>query len=417
MNRLEVLKQKYAGIKGDITNSKGTGTLDQIMWFDARSYQNNRVELENIEALYGRGDDINNVEEALEKIEILDGKLKSLRVGMRGLKNFKKDATDMFGAKGSKKNKLNLVEKEVKNYVKSKIGNFGYFSSKVAYYANNYNGEQDIIPLDEMREIYGTKGALMMICNLENGKIKRHKWFSSYRRTCNKILEEYKSLKVEAAITALGSKYVKISDFKDEDIDKLNELLYKLYQMETKSKLSKNQEDKFLENPAYAREKFEIKPKGERFNILEALLSTENFIKSLKNTSGRRNEERKRLINMVVRKIETMKNDSSKDTNSVNKSLERLKYLKKYNDFIEKSSKLALNYLKSEGKVKIKRFNKIDNGGRYIQLFGPERDFCMDTCKIASMCLVAVCSKNESNRIEGLKWFKNNEPFLKKCIS
>lgn len=413
MNKLGILKQKYAGIRDGIKNS---GTLDEIMKIDEKSYQENNAEFENIEKIYGRGNDIENVEKALERMEILDGKLKNLRTEMKSLKDFKEDAERDNTLNGSKKDKSNSIEKEVKSYIKSKIGNFGYFSSRVAYYSKNYKNEEDFIPLKEMREIYGTKGALMMMCNLENGKIKGYKLLSAYRRICNKILKEYRSLKVEAAITALESGYLKTGSFKDEDIDELNGLLYKLYKLECKSKSSKNPEDKFLENPAYAREKFEIKPKSEGFNFLEAILSTETLIKRLKNTKGRRNEERKKLINMVVKKIEKMKEDYSAEADSVNKTLGKINYLKKYDDFIEKSSKLALNYLKSEGKIKIKRFNIVDNGGKYIQIFGPKRDFCMDTCKIALMSLVAVCSKNKSNIKKGLEWFKKNEPFLKKYI-
>ena len=118
------------------------------------------------------------------------------------------------------------------------------------------------------------------------------------------------------------------------------------------------------------------------------------------------NKKLKELINNVVRKIENIDVDSL-DSDSI---VERQKYLKKYNAFIEKSGKLATTYLKTEGKAKINRFFRLkkDNWKTHF-----ERNFSMDTCKIALMCLVAVCSKNQAHITQGLEWFKLNEPYLK----
>lgn len=269
------------------------------------------------------------------------------------------------------------------------------------------------MPLEDMREIYGTKGALMMMCRLEDGsvkkgfgKLKKIKYFSTYRRFCDQILKEYRSLKVEAAIAALQSEDIGVNDenFGQEDAEKLNELLNELNKLEYKEKGLKKYAKPFAD------EKFKLaNPKEDGFDLRKFILSTRSQIMRLKDTKGERNKDRKKLIDKVVKEIRGIES-SSLNSDAV---LERQKYLKKYNAFIEKSGKLAAVYLKTEGKAKINRFLRLRKHNWKTHF---ERNLSMDTCKVALMCLVAVCSKNETHIKQGLQWFDLNEPFLKKFV-
>lgn len=177
-------------------------------------------------------------------------------------------------------------ENKVKNYIKSKIGNARYFEKKVVDYSKLYKGKDEFMPFEEMREIYGTKGALMMICRLEDGSVKNKKRFSAYRRFCKKILENYRSLKVEAAIAALEGDEISVSSFEEKDARELNSMLHEL------NNLMGKDDSKFpLANP-----------KNKKFNLSKFFSSTESQIAKLKNTKGEKNKKRKELIDKVIKK-------------------------------------------------------------------------------------------------------------------
>ena len=323
---------------------------------------------------------------------ILKGELDKYSSEFKSLEELKKEKLEENETKESK----------VKNYIKAKIGNARYFEAEVVKYSEWYKGKNEFIPLGEMREIYGTKGALMMICRLEDGSVKNKKLFSTYRRFCKKILENYRSLKVEAAIAALEGDEISASSFKEEDAKELNSMLHEL------NNLMGKDTSKFpLANP-----------KDKKFNLSKFFLSTKSQIAKLKNTKGEKNKKRKELIDKVIKKIRKIESQSPSDSFNIDASMEREEYIKKYDNFVSESAELAVTYLKTEGKIKIQRF--ASQGKKKVlfefKIFNKERDLAMDACKVALMCLVAVCSKDKKHITEGKKYFRNVKKYLNKYI-
>lgn len=323
---------------------------------------------------------------------------------MKQMKEFENDLSNLLNKSGELKSFGKLEEEElgedetkqskVKNYIKTRIGNARYFEAKIISCSDSYNKDDDVMPLEEMREIYGSKGALMMICHLEDGSLGKRKRFSTYRKFCNKILENYRSLKVEAAITALEGGNIGTFVNGDEDkIKKLNSLLHELNELE-----------------GLDTSKFPLADSGnKKFSFSKFFSSTKSQIAKLKNTKGAKNAERKKLIDQVVKEIKKIESDPFGNTFDVETSLEKQKYIKKYNDFVNKSAKLAVTYLKSEGEKKIKRFKEAREA-KYKEK-GQEY-YAIDVCKVALMCLVAVCSKKEEYRTKGKKYFSKVKKYL-----
>lgn len=323
---------------------------------------------------------------------ILKGELDKYSIEFKSLEKLKEEKLEENETKESK----------VKNYIKAKIGNARYLEAEVVKYSEWYKGKNEFIPLGEMREIYGTKGALMMICRLEDGSVKNKKLFSTYRRFCKKILENYRSLKVEAAIAALESGEISASSFKEEDAKELNSMLHEL------NNLMGKDTSKFpLANP-----------KDKKFNLSKFFLSTKSQIAKLKNTKGEKNKKRKELIDKVIKKIRKIESQSPSDSFNIDASMEMEEYIKKYDNFVSESAELAVTYLKTEGKIKIQRFASQEKkkGLFEFKIFNKERDLAMDACKVALMCLVAVCSKDEKHITEGKKYFRNVKKYLNKYI-
>lgn len=324
---------------------------------------------------------------------ILKGELNKYSSEFKSLEELKKEKLEENETKESK----------VKNYIKAKIGNARYLEAEVVRYSKEYKGKNEFIPLGEMREIYGTKGDLMMICRLEDGSVKNKKLFSAYRRFCKKILENYRSLKVEAAIAALEGDEISASSFKEEDAKELNSMLYEL------NNLMGKDTSKFpLANP-----------KDKKFNLSKFFSSTKSQIAKLKNTKGEKNKNRKELIDKVIKKIRKIESQSPNDSFNIDASMEREEYIEKYDNFVYKSAELAVTYLKTEGDTKIRRFA---SQGKWIKqlyeinIFHKERDLTMDACKVALMCLVAVCSKDKGHIAEGKKYFRKVKKYLDKYI-
>ena len=93
-------------------------------------------------------------------------------------------------------------------------------------------------------------------------------------------------------------------------------------------------------------------------------------------------------------------------------------YIKKYDNFIDKSSKLASKYLKDQGNVKLNRLIKVQAKiakGKY-NLGSSVRDYAVDACKIAFMCLVAACSKDKARSDKAVNMFKNNKDVFQKIL-
>lgn len=417
--QLEKFKNEYLLLKDEVHDNEN-GVLDKLKQDDPK-YNEYLKAFNKIESLYNKGENLYAVQKAIRKMQELKGVISNHKVGMKGVGDLAGDAQNKVedqdllskikNKKKLDKEGLKLIEEEVKKYVKSKVGNFEYFKSKIAEFSNKYKGENEYIPIEDMREIYGTKGALMMICNLENGKIIKRKFFSTYRRVCERILKNYRSLKVEAALTAVENASLN-NKFDIKDVNEINTMLCKLGILKQEILLKQDWKLRFLQNMPYLKSKFGIDPDAKVFSFGEYMAKAEELIPRLKSVEGKSNRERKEMINRVIKKIRKVKSDG---TEAVEEIFKREEYLKKYNDFIENSSNLALHYLKKEGSRKITRFNIKDTGGTVVEI-ASKRDYGIDTCKIALMCLVAVCSKNKAKISEGNTWFGMNEPFLKKCI-
>lgn len=414
--QLEKFKNEYLILK-DTVHDNEDGVLDKL-GKDNESYGKYLEAFDKIESLYDKGQNLYAVQKAIKKMQELKGVISNHKAGTKGVGDLAGDAQNKESLTSRIKNKKELnkeglerIEEEVKKYVKSKVGNFEYFKSKIAEFSNKYKGENEYIPIEDMREIYGTKGALMMICNLENGKIIKRKFFSTYRRVCERILKNYRSLKVEAALTAVENASLN-NKFDIKDVNEINTMLCKLGILKQEILLKQDWKLRFLQNTPYLKSKFGIDPDAKVFSFGEYMAEAEALIPRLKSVEGKSNRERKEMINRVIKKIREVK---SGGTEAVEEIFKREEYLKKYNDFIENSSNLALHYLKKEGARKITRFNIKDTGGTVVEI-ASKRDYGIDTCKIALMCLVAVCSKNKAKISEGNTWFGMNEPFLKKCI-
>lgn len=355
-----------------------------------------RKEYNDISFKIHNGDSKFKIKTATARMNDLDNILKG------ELNKYSSEFKSLEELKEEKLEENETKESKVKNYIKAKIGNARYLEAEVVKYSEWYKGKNEFIPLGEMREIYGTKGALMMICRLEDGSVKNKKRFSAYRRFCKKILENYRSLKVEAAIAALEGDEISASSFKEEDAKELNNMLHEL------NNLMGKDTSKFpLANP-----------KDKKFNLSKFFSSTKSQIAKLKNTKGEKNKKHKELIDKVIKEIRKIESQSPNDSFNIDASMEREEYIKKYDNFVSESAELAITYLKTEGKIKIQRF--ASQGKKKVlfefKIFNKERDLAMDACKVALMCLVAVCSKDEKHITEGKKYFRNVKKYLNKYI-
>lgn len=382
LEELEGLEKQFDASKSRV-NEK-LKKLKDSKKLKEKTYDAYETKVADISKIYDRNSKFKMktaVAEMSDLDKILEGELKRLSSGMESF-----DSLEELSEEEIKKNETK--ENKVKNYVKSKIGNARYFEKKVVDYSKLYKGKDEFMPLEEMREIYGSKGALMMICRLEDGSLGKKKRFSTYRKFCKKILEGYRSLKVEAAITALEGKKVDTSGFSEEKTNELNDLLHELNELQgldtSKIKLADS--------------------KNKNFSFSKFFSGIKSQITKLKSTKGAKIQEHKNLINKIVKEIRKVEGELAGDPNIIEEPIGKDKYVKKYNDFVEKSAKLAVTYLKSEGKKKIERFSK------------NKEEYTMDACKVALMCLVAVCSKNKKYITEGKSYFKNVKSYLSEVI-
>lgn len=360
-----------------------------------KTYDTYKRKVDYISKIYDGNSEF-KIKTAIARMNDLDNILKG------ELNKYSSEFKSLEELKEEKLEENETKESKVKNYIKAKIGNARYLEAEVVKYSEWYKGKNEFIPLGEMREIYGTKGALMMICRLEDGSVKNKKRFSAYRRFCKKILENYRSLKVEAAIAALEGDEISASSFKEEDAKELNSMLHEL------NNLMGKDTSKFpLANP-----------KDKKFNLSKFFSSTKSQIAKLKNTKGEKNKKHKELIDKVIKEIRKIESQSPSDSFNIDASMEREEYIKKYDNFVSESAELAVTYLKTEGKIKIQRF--ASQGKKKVlfefKIFNKERDLAMDACKVALMCLVAVCSKDKKHITEGKKYFRNVKKYLNKYI-
>ena len=73
--------------------------------------------------------------------------------------------------------------------------------------------------------------------------------------------------------------------------------------------------------------------------------------------------------------------------------------------FFTESGKLAVKYLSSEGKTKMKRLKKVEKSKKK-EMKG--RDLIIDAYKLLLMCMVAVCSTNQKHVTEGRSFYEKN---------
>lgn len=353
---------------------------------------------------------------------------------------------------------------KVKSYIKSKFGSFNDINNFIGEMATKYKAKNEYMPIKDLRRIYGTKGGLMMIYRLENEGPGGKKAKSTYRKYCEKILKDYRSLKVEAAVLALESGTVDIKNFSEEDAKELKRLVDEIVKLKNNDGSDKYNEiyDHFFKYLAHLTTLslgiavafggagaltgalfallpammacVVLPPVGlgilgggaaiggalgisaagmqyisnaanivvERNKMKEAEKKLKEELKNLKGNDGA-----KRLINKVLKMAEKVSEDKINAT-SIKAQQD---YVKKYNSFVEKSGKLASRYLSWVGKDKRDRLKTAQSGEVVAG-----RDLVIDAYKIIFMCLVAVCSKNKSQIKAGTKFFSKNRKVLEKFV-
>ena len=336
---------------------------------------------------------------------------------------------------------------KVKSYIKSKFGSFNDINNFIGEMATKYKAKNEYMPIKDLRRIYGTKGGFMMIYRLENEGPGGKKAKSTYRKYCEKILKDYRSLKVEAAVLALESGTVDIKKASEKDIEEFKKLVDEIVRLKKEGKLELTDKQKKKSNEAWAA--FAIVCGGivgslgigATFGIgfinpligigvgtaatiatllaggaggaMASAVYKKSEMKKAMNTlkdqlkNFKEDGETKRLINKVLKMAEKVSEDKINAT-SIKAQQD---YVKKYNSFVEKSGKLASRYLSWVGKDKRDRLKTAQSGEVVAG-----RDLVIDAYKIIFMCLVAVCSKNKSQIKAGTKFFSKNRKVLEKFV-
>lgn len=111
----------------------------------------------------------------------------------------------------------------------------------------------------------------------------------------------------------------------------------------------------------------------------------------------------RRYCNTIVKDYEKLKNPPSKD-------------IKNYNKFIDKSSKLAWKYINNKKGSKLKRLNKINMKDYDRDKYGDPMYYSMSMCKLAFMCMVAVCSKDSTRSSKAKIEFYETLPTLRSIV-
>ena len=336
---------------------------------------------------------------------------------------------------------------KVKSYIKSKFGSFNEINNFIGEMATKYKAKNEYMPIKDLRRIYGTKGGLMMIYRLENEGPGGKKAKSTYRKYCEKILKDYRSLKVEAAVLALESGTVDIKKASEKDIEEFKKLVDEIVRLKKEGKLELTDKQKMKNDEAWAA--FAIicggivgsLGLGAAFGIgfinpligligvgtvatatllaggaggaVASAVYKKSEMKKAMNTlkdqlkNFKEDGETKRLINKVLKMAEEVTENKSNDA-SIKLQQD---YIKKYNSFVEKSGRLASRYLSWVGKDKRDRLKTAQSGEAVAG-----RDLVIDAYKIIFMCLVAACSKNKSHIKAGTKFFSKNRKVLEKFV-
>lgn len=337
---------------------------------------------------------------------------------------------------------------EVKKYIKSKFNSFNDINNFIGKMAENYKSKDECMPIKDLRRIYGTKGCLMMIYRLENEGSGKKKSGSVYRKYCERILKDYRDLKVEAAVLALESGTVDINSVSKKNLEELKKLIDDMVRLKTEGKFEMTDKQKrgneeamsafalvcggialslgfgatlgisfinpliglfgvgalatvttLLSGVAGAKTASAVHKKSE---MKKAMKTLKEQLKNFKEGG-----ETKRLVNKVLKMAEEV------SENNVNATSIKVKedYIKKYNSFVNKSGKLAVKYLSWVGKSKIKRLKRAENNKD-----AKGKDLVIDAYKVIFMCLIAACSKNKKQIRAGTDFFSNNKTILSKFV-
>ena len=340
---------------------------------------------------------------------------------------------------------------EVKKYIKSKFNSFNDINNFIGKMAENYKSKDECMPIKDLRRIYGTKGCLMMIYRLENEGSGKKKSGSVYRKYCERILKDYRDLKVEAAVATIASGTIDVSKVSEKasakDIEKFKRLVDEIVSLKNKGKLEMTDDRRsnraiysstwggliglivcclgvggtmaaLLLNPLVIAGVFSAtiltlpvavlagSTGGSAYFDKFSMEKTMKALKEqLKNFKG--NGETKRLVNKVLKMAEEV------SENNVNATSIKVRedYIKKYNSFVNKSGKLAVKYLSWVGKSKIKRLKRAENNKD-----AKGKDLVIDAYKVIFMCLIAACSKNKKQIRAGTDFFSNNKTILSKFV-
>lgn len=352
----------------------------------------------------------------------------------------------------------------VKSYIKSKFGSFNDINGFIGEMATKYKAKNEYMPIKDLRRIYGTKGGLMLIYRLENEGSGTKKSKSTYRKYCERILIDYRNLKVEAAVLALESGTIDVKNFSEQDAKELKKLVDEIVRLKNNVGSDEYNEvcDHFFKycghltmcslglaavyGGALAVSSLAVTllpalvigmvcppgmiallgggaaiggalgvPAAAVYALCDVdyILSEKSKMKEeekklkedLKNLKG--NNETKRVINKVLKMAEKL--SENKITATAFKAQQD--YIKKYNNFVEKSGKLAARYLSWVAKDKRDRLKNVDPD-EVIE----GRDLVIDAYKIIFMCLVAACSKNKRHINAGVKFFSKNKTTLSKFV-
>lgn len=354
---------------------------------------------------------------------------------------------------------------KLKNHIKSKLWSLSEVSGLIDKMSKKYKNKNEYMPIGDLRRIYGTKGALMLIYRSENEVSGTKKAKSTYGRYCEKIINEYRNLKVEAAVLALASGTVNIKNLSPEDAKKLKELIEDIVKL--KNREGSDGYNRLYDHlgqylsgvilgslgasalggtvgavggviltavpavmslcvcppaslailvgggaigaalgatagPAIGIEWVNDDIISPKEKMKEEEKNLMNDLKKLKS-----NDDHKKLVNKVLKISEKVSKNNITAT-----SVKALRdYIKKYNSFVNESGKLATRYLTWVGKTKKNRLKKASSG----QDVGG-KDVVIDAYKMICMCLVAVCSKNNSHIKAGKKFFDSNKELLSNFV-
>lgn len=313
------------------------------------------------------------------------GKIKEFISELTGIYDefVKAEKEDRKGLKAAEKEKAKYEEakkdkSKLKKYIVSKIGKGSELKSKMQNCLSYGEKENKVMPLEEMKEIYGAKGLLRLICRFEDGSLGIEKNLTKYTETCNKIRQDYKSLKMESVLGALEKKVSGGLNRKEIDQKKANELKSALGNL-----VKYLPDEKEYNNLRTALENNEFEAKN--FSEIKSLI-----IDLKDKLKGDKDSPIPQYIKSVVKRIKDLEGDLSLNDSG--------NYIEAYNGFVNGSGELAVKYLNDVGKDIVETLTKVKK--RKLK-----NSQIVDIGKVMAMSLVAACSKKSDVRTVGKNFF------------